>query len=127
MTDRILITGTGMVTAAGIGMDACWQTLLRGESCIGPLTLWDAAGMASQIAGQVSGDPDVPAQLGPYPVVGRPMTFGVSAALEAMAQAGLDATLDIPPSRRAVVAAGGFDDQMLVMMARGVDTILPSG
>jgi len=127
MTDRILITGTGMVTAAGIGMDACWATLLQGKSCIGPLTLWDAEGMASQIAGEVPGQPEVPDSIGPYPVVGRPMTFGVSAVLEAMAQAGLDPDLDIAPNRRAVVAAGGFDDQMLVMLARGADAILPPG
>ena len=126
MSGRIVITGTGMVTAAGIGVDACWRTLLSGQSAVVPVSLWDPSGMASHIAGEVPGWPDVPESLGPYPVEGRPMTFAVAAALEALAQAGAD-DLDVPPSRRAVVAAGGFDDQMLPMLARAADAATEAG
>jgi 3-oxoacyl-[acyl-carrier-protein] synthase II len=129
MGGRIVITGTGMVTAAGIGVDACWDALCRGASAIGPVTLWDPSGMAAHIAGEVPGWPDVPATLGPYAIDGRPMTFAVSAALEALAEAGIDrdSGLDVPPSRRAVVAAGGFDDQMLEILARAADRVTPAG
>jgi 3-oxoacyl-[acyl-carrier-protein] synthase II len=127
MSERIAITGAGMVTAAGIGLDACWETLTAGRSCVGLVSLWDATGMASQIAGEVPGSPDVPERLGQYEIVGRPLSYAVSAALEALQQAGLDGEIDVPPGRRAVVAAGGFDDQMLPMMARGADRIVPEG
>ena len=129
MGGRIVITGTGMVTAAGIGVDACWATLCSGRSAIGPVSLWDPSGMAAHIAGEVPGWPDVPETIGPYAITGRPMTFGASAAIEALAQAGIgrDTGLDIPPGRRAVVAAGGFDDQMLEILARAADAVTPSG
>jgi 3-oxoacyl-[acyl-carrier-protein] synthase II len=129
MGGRIVITGTGMVTAAGIGVDACWSTLCSGRSAIGPVTLWDPSGMAAHIAGEVPGWPDVPDSIGPYSIVGRPMTFGSFAAIEALEQAGIgrDSHLDIPPSRRAVVAAGGFDDQMLEILARAADSVTAAG
>jgi len=125
MTERIAITGIGMVTAAGIGLDACWETLRSGRSCVSRVTHWDASGMASRIAGEVPGDPDVPAHLGQYEITGRPLSYAVSASLEALDQARLDD--GVPPGRRAVVAAGGFDDQMLPMMARGADRVIPEG
>ena len=127
MAGRIVITGTGMVTAAGVGVDACWRTLLSGQSAIGPVDLWDPSGMASHIAGQVPGDVDVPDFIGPYEVTGRPVSFSVFAALEALAQAGVDETLDVPPGRRAVVMAGGFDDQMLAILARAADAATEPG
>ena len=125
MTDRIAITGVGMVTAAGIGLDACWDTFRSGRSCVSRVTHWDASGMASQIAGEVPGAPDVPARLGQYEIVGRPLSYAVSAALEALEQSAVGD--NILPSRRAVVAAGGFDDQMLPMMARGADKAIAEG
>ena len=32
MTSDIAVTGLGLVTPAGIGVDASWQGILRGES-----------------------------------------------------------------------------------------------
>ncbi len=127
MSERILITGAGMVTAAGIGLDACWETLNSGRSCVSKVSLWDASGMASRIAGEVPGEPEVPSHLGNYQITGRPLSYAVSASIEALRQAGLHREAPVPPGRRAVVAAGGFDDQMLRMMARGADRIVPEG
>jgi 3-oxoacyl-[acyl-carrier-protein] synthase II len=125
--ERIVVTGTGMVTAAGIGVDACWKTLIAGRSCITHVSHWDPRGMASHIAGEVPGDPPVPPRIGPFEIVGRPNSYGVFAAKEALAQAGLDRTVDVPPVRRAVLVAGGFDDQMITMLARAADRLLAPG
>lgn len=127
MAGRIVITGIGIVTAAGVGVDACWDTFLSGRSAIDTLDLFDPGGMASHMAGQVPTWPDVPDAIGPYPITGRPLTFAVYAAKEAMARAGVDAGLDVPPARRAVVAAGGFDDQMIEFLARAMDKAAPAG
>ncbi len=127
MAGRIVITGTGMVTAAGVGVDACWRTLLSGRSAIGPVTYWDPTGMAAHIAGQVPGEVDVPAFIGPYEVTGRPVSYSVFAALEALTQAGIDESLDVAPARRAVVMAGGFDDLMLAILARAADAATEPG
>ena len=127
MAGRIVITGIGIVTAAGVGVDACWDTFLSGRSAIDTLDLFDPGGMASHMAGQVPSWPDVPEAIGPYTVTGRPLTFAVYSALEAMKRAGIDGSLDVPPSRRAVVAAGGFDDQMITFLARAMDRFAPAG
>ena len=124
---RVVVTGMGMVTAAGTSVDACWQTLLRGESRVGRVTLWDPSGMASHIAAEVLETPTVPAKVGPYEIGGRPLTYAISAVLEAIAQAGIDETCDVPPSRRAVVAAGGFDDLMLEFLAAAADRATAPG
>jgi 3-oxoacyl-[acyl-carrier-protein] synthase II len=123
---RVVVTGIGMVTAAGTSVDACWQTLLRGESRVGRVTLWDPTGMASHIAAEVPEMPTVPAKIGPYDIGGRPLTYAISAVLEAMEQANV-ADSDVAPNRRAVVAAGGFDDLMLEFLAAAADRITDAG
>ena len=51
--NRVVVTGMGVLAPNGIGLDAFWGTLLRGESGIGPITLFDAAEFKSRIAGEV--------------------------------------------------------------------------
>lgn len=115
-----------MVTAAGIGVDACWDTLRSGRSAVRRTDLFGPEGMDAQISGQVPGMPTVPDTIGPYGIEGRPMKFAVSAALEALEQAKAS-DLDVPPGRRAVLVAGGFDDLMLDIMARAADAMTTAG
>lgn len=49
------VTGIGLVSPLGIGTDATWQGLMRGESGIGPVTRFDASDFPSRIAGEVEG------------------------------------------------------------------------
>ncbi len=56
MTERLAgITGLGVVTAAGIGIDALWDALVEGRSCIGPISLFDAANFPCSIGGEIQG------------------------------------------------------------------------
>ena len=43
----------GVLAPNGIGLNAFWDTLVRGESGIGPITLFDATEYRSRIAGEV--------------------------------------------------------------------------
>lgn len=52
--NRVVITGLGVLAANGIGKDAFWNSLLAGESGIGPVTLFDASDLPNAIAGEVS-------------------------------------------------------------------------
>jgi 3-oxoacyl-[acyl-carrier-protein] synthase II len=51
--NRVVITGIGVIAPNGIGLDAFWESILEGRSGIGPITLFDASGYKSRIAGEV--------------------------------------------------------------------------
>ncbi len=53
MSNRVVITGLGIVSPVGIGKDAFWESLLAGKSGIGRISLFDATDYAAQIAGEV--------------------------------------------------------------------------
>jgi 3-oxoacyl-[acyl-carrier-protein] synthase II len=40
--ERVVVTGIGLVTPNGIGTDNAWQSLINGQSGVGPITLFDA-------------------------------------------------------------------------------------
>ena len=51
--NRVVVTGMGVLAPNGTGLKAFWKSLVRGESGIGPITLFDATGFKSRIAGEV--------------------------------------------------------------------------
>ncbi|MDQ3263172.1 MAG: beta-ketoacyl-ACP synthase II [Myxococcota bacterium] len=50
---RVVVTGTGMITALGTGTEKGWQGLLAGKSGIGPITRFDVGKIDTKIAGEV--------------------------------------------------------------------------
>jgi 3-oxoacyl-[acyl-carrier-protein] synthase II len=50
---RVVITGLGLVTPLGIGVDKNWSALTQGESGITRITRFDCADCRTQIAGEV--------------------------------------------------------------------------
>lgn len=56
---RVVITGMGAVSPCGLDLASTWGALREGKSGIGPITLFDATGFATQIAGECTGfDPE---------------------------------------------------------------------
>jgi 3-oxoacyl-[acyl-carrier-protein] synthase II len=55
MKRRVVVTGLGVVTPLGVGVEASWQSLCDGKSGIGPVTRFDATNFRTRIAGEVSG------------------------------------------------------------------------
>jgi len=87
----VVITGIGVLAANGIGKDAFWNSLLAGESGIGPVTLFDASDLPNTVAGEVSDfdpkkylDPSVKAKR-----MGRFTQLALVAAQQAIADAKL--------------------------------------
>jgi 3-oxoacyl-[acyl-carrier-protein] synthase II len=52
---RVAVTGLGIVSPLGIGVEANWEALMAGRSGIGPITKFDATGFKSRVAGEVKG------------------------------------------------------------------------
>ena len=53
MERRVVITGLGMVTPLGVGVEKNWQAVSEGKSGIGRITKFDTSAFASKIAGEV--------------------------------------------------------------------------
>src|SRR5260370_15083935 len=50
---RVVVTGAGLVTPLGTGLEENWQALITGRSGIGPITRFDVSDFAVRIAGEV--------------------------------------------------------------------------
>jgi 3-oxoacyl-[acyl-carrier-protein] synthase II len=50
---RVVVTGTGLITALGTGVEKNWQAMLAGKSGVGPITRFDASGIDARIAAEV--------------------------------------------------------------------------
>ena len=52
---RVVITGMGVITPLGIGLEQSWKNLLKGRPGIRRITQFDASQFSTQIAGEVDG------------------------------------------------------------------------
>ena len=50
---RVVVTGTGLITALGTGVEKNWKAMLAGTSGVGPITRFDASGIDARIAAEV--------------------------------------------------------------------------
>ncbi|NLF72700.1 MAG: beta-ketoacyl-[acyl-carrier-protein] synthase family protein [Candidatus Anammoximicrobium sp.] len=97
MSRRIVVTGVGGITPLGVELHEIWDRLVRGQSGVGPITLFDASNFPVRIAAEAR-DWSV-RQLGEDPTrwsrQARQTQFAVAAALQASRAAGLpDARID---------------------------------
>ncbi|MBT8331409.1 MAG: beta-ketoacyl-[acyl-carrier-protein] synthase II, partial [Deltaproteobacteria bacterium] len=53
MQRRVVVTGMGLVTPLGIGVEDSWSALCAGKSGISEITRFDASGYQTRIAGEV--------------------------------------------------------------------------
>jgi 3-oxoacyl-[acyl-carrier-protein] synthase II len=90
---RVVVTGLGVVSPVGIGVQASWSDLIAGKSGITRITKFDASNFSSQIAGEVKGF-DVSQYL-PAKEARRMDTFiqyGMAAGIEAVKDSGIIVT-----------------------------------
>jgi 3-oxoacyl-[acyl-carrier-protein] synthase II len=90
---RVVVTGLGIVSPVGNGVEAAWANVIAGRSGISRITRFDASGYASRIAGEVKGF-DVTRYLSAKDArrMDRFIHFGMAAGIEALADSGLTVT-----------------------------------
>ncbi len=91
MTNRVVLTGVGVISPIGSGKDVFWEALLAGKNGIGRITRFDPADCASQIAGEVKDfDPTAFIDRKEAKRMDRYTQFAVAASKMAVEDAGLD-------------------------------------
>lgn len=120
-TDRIVVTGTGIVGPLGCGTEIVWSRLLAGNSGIRTLPADVSDGTGTTVGGRVPTlDEDSQGGYDPERVIAakerkkmdRFIEFALVAAHEALAQAGWQAVDEHQKQRTATIIAsgvGGFD------------------
>ncbi|MEW5739649.1 MAG: beta-ketoacyl-ACP synthase II [Myxococcota bacterium] len=133
---RVVITGTGLVTALGTGTEKTWQGLIKGQSGIVRQTRFEQGPLKVNIAGQV---PDFDAGAWMDKKEARRMDlfcqYAMAAAEMAMQESKLPVGLDKPggyePARVGVIVGSGiggllsFEESHTVGMTKGWDRLSP--
>src|SRR5512138_2615593 len=103
---RVVVTGLGLVSPLGIGVDPSWSAMVAGKSGIGPITLFDASTFPTRIAGEVKNFD--PAQFMDKKEARRNdrfIQFALAAADMAVKDAGLDMSKENPEMVGCIVGA----------------------
>ena len=106
---RVVVTGLGQISPVGNNVADAWQNLLAGVNGIGRITRFDAGELSAQIAGEVKDF-----QIGDY--IGAKearrmdafIHYGIAAALQAVADAGLDDYAALDKTRVGVNIGSGI-------------------
>ncbi|MDP6708260.1 MAG: beta-ketoacyl-ACP synthase II [Alphaproteobacteria bacterium] len=135
---RVVITGMGVVTPLGVGLDAVWQRLIAGASGAGKIRKFDASEMPAQIACEVplgTEAPNFDADRFMAPKEQRKVDdfiiFGMAAAAQALENAGWQPEDEASRLRTGVLTGSGIgglpgiEDAAVVLHERGPRRISP--
>ncbi|MCJ7711766.1 MAG: beta-ketoacyl-[acyl-carrier-protein] synthase II, partial [Chloroflexi bacterium] len=130
---RVVVTGTGLVSALGADVASTWDGLVAGRSGIRGIQNIDASRLAARIAGEVRDfDPSDVLDRKEMRRMDRYVQFALVCARQALEQAGLPGRLDDAMAAHAGVIIGSglggvatLFDNVLVMGERGPDRISP--
>jgi 3-oxoacyl-[acyl-carrier-protein] synthase II len=128
MTERVAVTGAGVVTPIGCGYDSFREALRAGRSGAGPITRFDCAGLETRIAAEVR-DPDADLERWVEPrkavkTMSRAALFAAAAAAMARRQSGLERDAVDPVRVAVVMGAGGMGPTDLDLLATQVQAAI---
>jgi len=132
MKRRVVVTGLGVVTSLGRAVETFWDRILRGESGVGPITLFDVSGFRVQFGGEVpwNAESENIANQKELRRLDRFTQFAMAAAADAVSDSGLDFSKE-DPFRCGVVIGSGigglseFESQHERLLHKGVDKVSP--
>jgi 3-oxoacyl-[acyl-carrier-protein] synthase II len=130
---RVVVTGTGMLTALGNDVESTWEGMVAGRSGIGPITAFDPSRLQARLAGEVK-DFDASGVLDKKDMrrFDRYIQLGLVASRQAMDQAGLPPRFEGAEAERTGVilgtglgGVGTLVDGITMNALRGPDRISP--
>jgi 3-oxoacyl-[acyl-carrier-protein] synthase II len=91
--NRVVVTGVGMITPLGLGVEESWNNLIAGRSGIRRITQFDSSKFSTQIAGEVVGfNPEDYIELKEIKKMDRFIHLAIAAAKKAIDDSGLKIT-----------------------------------
>ncbi len=128
---RVVVTGMGVLSPVGNGVDAFWNGLLQGKSGVGPITKFDPALFTTKFAAELKGY-DAEANFGSKDArkISAFVQYAVVAAREAIINANFKMS-ETDPERVAVVvgsgigAIGAAEEEYQKFMEKGPSRISP--
>jgi 3-oxoacyl-[acyl-carrier-protein] synthase II len=105
--ERVVITGMGAITPLGLNVADTWQGMVEGRSGVDYITRFDASGFPTTFAGEIKDfDPTNYMSAKEARRIARATQFSLAAAMETMADAGLERFLD-PGSENGLAQRSG--------------------
>lgn len=129
---RVVVTGVGLITSLGTGVEKSWEALLEGKTGVGSITAFDASDVASQVAAEVKDFDPIEFGIEKKEVkkLARYTQFGIAASKMALEDSGL--VIDESNADRVGVMVssgiGGMDvleAQHKVLLDRGPKRVSP--
>lgn len=105
---RVVITGLGILTPLGIGVEKSWDALCKGDSGVSKITLFDPKDLPAQIAAEVKGfNPSDWIEQKEIKKMDRFIHLAVAASQMAMDDSGVKIT-DVNAERTGVIVGSGM-------------------
>jgi 3-oxoacyl-[acyl-carrier-protein] synthase II len=131
LTQRVVVTGLGLVTPVGNDVDSTWQALLEGKSGAAPITKFDASNQQVRFACEVKA-------FDPLQYIDRKEArrydlfaqFALAAAHQAITHAGLEGRFPSPDRTGVVIGSGiggmqTYEDNCKLFVTKGPDRVSP--
>jgi beta-ketoacyl-acyl-carrier-protein synthase II len=129
---RVVVTGLGVISPVGNDVDTAWSNLVRGQSGLGEITLFDTTPYEAKVAGEVH---DFTASDWMDPKAARrsesSLHFGVAAAKQALADSGFELTDENRTEVGVVFGSGAGGQRLMIdnyiaLHERGNRTVAPT-
>jgi 3-oxoacyl-[acyl-carrier-protein] synthase II len=128
---RVVITGIGLVTPVGIGVDPSWRAIQAGVSSAGPITAFDASAFDARFACQINdfvAEDFIDKRQAKH--LDRYAQLALAAAKYAMADSGLEVTDDLSPMVGVAIGSGiggmnTWEKQHAILLEKGPNRVSP--
>ncbi len=132
MSQRVVITGMGVVSPVGSTVDAFWDSLIHGRSGVRTISYFDTTNFAVKVAGEVTGF-DVTQYLEAKEAkrLDKFLQYAMGAAVQAVNQSGLADSPSVDKTRVGVVIGcgigglGTIETNHAVLQGRGPSRVSP--